>query len=212
MVCCRLFMIVENEQQQMCTCGEMTSHTLELQQKARQNCSCFKVRKGVTCGVVSVIPFKLGIIGVMNRSQLDINNKKTIQAALGDESLFFQKKYPALASRNGTPFLARTLNKLLMHHIRNCLPELKSRVNSMMSQYQHLLQSYGEPVEDKGPMLLQLITRFASSYCSIIEGTARDIETTELCGGARICYIFHDIFGRTLGIMDAMEDWQLEIY
>ncbi|XP_068715163.1 dynamin-1-like protein [Montipora capricornis] len=152
-----------------------------------------------------VIPVKLGIIGVMNRSQLDINNKKTIQAALRDEALFFQKNYPALASRNGTPFLARTLNKLLMHHIRNCLPELKSRVNTMTSQYQHLLQSYGEPVEDKGPMLLQLITRFASSYCAIIEGTARDIETTELCGGARICYIFHDIFGRTLEIMDAME-------
>ena len=32
----------------------------------------------------------------------------------------------------------------------------------------------------QGPMLLQLITRFASSYCAIIEGTARDIETTEL--------------------------------
>lgn len=152
-----------------------------------------------------VIPVKLGIIGVMNRSQLDINNKKTIQAALKDEAVFFQKNYPALSSRNGTPFLARTLNKLLMHHIRNCLPELKSRVNTMTSQYQHLLQTYGEPVEDKGPMLLQLITRFASSYCAIIEGTARDIETTELCGGARICYIFHDIFGRTLEIMDAME-------
>ena len=39
--------------------------------------------------------------------------------------------------------------QLLMHHIRNCLPELKSRVNTMASQYQHLLQSYGEPVEDK---------------------------------------------------------------
>ncbi|CAH3027598.1 unnamed protein product [Porites evermanni] len=152
-----------------------------------------------------VIPVKLGIIGVMNRSQLDINNKKSIQAALRDEALFFQKNYPALASRNGTPYLSRTLNKLLMHHIRNCLPELKSRVNTMTSQYQHLLQSYGEPVEDKGPMLLQLITRFASAYCAIIEGTARDIETSELCGGARICYIFHDIFGRTLEIMDAME-------
>lgn len=152
-----------------------------------------------------VIPVKLGIIGVMNRSQLDINNKKSIQAALRDEALFFQKNYPALASRNGTPYLSRTLNKLLMHHIRNCLPELKSRVNAMTSQYQHLLQSYGAPVEDKGPMLLQLITRFASAYCAIIEGTARDIETSELCGGARICYIFHDIFGRTLEIMDAME-------
>uniref|UniRef100_A0A1B0C2Y8 Dynamin stalk domain-containing protein n=1 Tax=Glossina palpalis gambiensis TaxID=67801 RepID=A0A1B0C2Y8_9MUSC len=29
-------------------------------------------------------------------------------------------------------------------------------------------------------------------------GTARNIETTELCRGARICYIFHETFGRTL--------------
>ena len=36
-----------------------------------------------------------------------------------------------------------------MFHIRNCLPELKSRVNMMISQYQQLLLSYGEPVVDK---------------------------------------------------------------
>ncbi|XP_048584387.1 dynamin-1-like protein [Nematostella vectensis] len=152
-----------------------------------------------------VIPVKLGIIGVVNRSQLDINNRKSIENALRDEAGFFARNYPTVASRNGTPYLAKTLNKLLMHHIRNCLPELKSRVNSMTSQYHHLLQSYGEPVMDKGPYLLQMITRFAATYCSIIEGTAHEIETSELCGGARICYIFHDIFGRTLTIMDAME-------
>ena len=37
---------------------------------------------------------------------------QTIQAALKDEALFFQKNYPALSSRNGTPYLARTLNKV----------------------------------------------------------------------------------------------------
>ena len=31
-----------------------------------------------------------------------------------------------------------------------------------------------------------------------LDGTARNIETAELCGGARICYIFHETFGRTL--------------
>ena len=29
-------------------------------------------------------------------------------------------------------------------------------------------------------LLLQIITRFASAYCSTIEGTSRNIETTEL--------------------------------
>lgn len=68
----------------------------------------------------------------------------------------------------------------------------------MISQFQSLLNSYGEDVSDKYQTLLQIITKFASAYCSTIEGTARNIETTELCGGARICYIFHETFGRTL--------------
>ncbi|XP_040063497.1 dynamin-1-like protein [Ixodes scapularis] len=150
----------------------------------------------VLCG--RVIPVKLGIVGVVNRSQQDIKDRKPIEEALRDEALFLQRKYPALANRNGTEYLAKTLNRLLMHHIRDCLPELKTRVNVMISQFQSLLTSYGEAVQDQGQTLLQIITKFASSYCSTIEGTARNIETTELCGGARICYIFHETFGRTL--------------
>lgn len=77
----------------------------------------------VLCG--RVVPVKLGIIGVVNRSQLDIQNCKSIEDALKDEQAFLQRKYPTLASRNGTPYLTKTLNRLLMHHIRDCLPELK---------------------------------------------------------------------------------------
>ncbi|CAH1989808.1 unnamed protein product [Acanthoscelides obtectus] len=150
----------------------------------------------ILCG--RVIPVKLGIIGVVNRSQQDIINNKSIQDALKDETSYLQSKYPTLAARNGTPYLAKTLNRLLMHHIRDCLPDLKTRVNLMISQYQSLLSSYGEDISDKSKTLLQIITKFASAYCSTIEGTARNIETTELCGGARICYIFHETFGRTL--------------
>merc|ERR1719187_1595890 len=68
----------------------------------------------------------------------------------------------------------------------------------MMSQFQSLLNSYGDEVQDKAQTLLQIITKFNAAYCQTIEGTARNIETTELCGGARICYIFHETFGRTL--------------
>ncbi|KAM4553727.1 dynamin-1-like protein isoform 2-T2 [Fundulus diaphanus] len=151
-----------------------------------------------------VIPVKLGIIGVVNRSQLDINQKKLVADSIRDEHAFLQKKYPSLANRNGTKYLARTLNRLLMHHIRDCLPELKTRINVLAAQYQSLLNSYGEPVEDKSATLLQLITKFAAEYCNTIEGTAKYIETAELCGGARICYIFHETFGRTLESVDPL--------
>ncbi|XP_028304806.1 dynamin-1-like protein [Gouania willdenowi] len=151
-----------------------------------------------------VIPVKLGIIGVVNRSQLDINQRKCVSDSLRDEFAFLQKKYPSLANRNGTKYLGRTLNRLLMHHIRDCLPELKTRINVLAAQYQSLLSSYGQPVEDESATLLQLITKFAAEYCNTIEGTAKYIETTELCGGARICYIFHETFGRTLESVDPL--------
>jgi len=148
------------------------------------------------CG--RVIPVKLGIIGVINRSQQDIIDKKDIKDAIKDEASFLSRKYPTLATRNGTPYLAKTLNRLLMHHIRDCLPELKTRVNVMASQFQTLLNSYGAEVVEKNTTLLQIVTKFASSYVATLDGTARNIETAELCGGARICYIFHETFGRTL--------------
>ncbi|KAH9284715.1 Dynamin-1-like protein [Echinococcus granulosus] len=151
-----------------------------------------------------VVPVKLGIIGVVNRSQADINAKKSIIDALTYEASFLQRRYPSLASRNGTIYLTKTLNRLLMHHIRDCLPELKTRVNVMTAQFQTLLNSFGTEVEDKGQLLLQIITRFNTAYCNTIDGVSKDIETSELCGGARICYIFHEIFCSTLGRIDPL--------
>uniref|UniRef100_A0A915BHT0 dynamin GTPase n=1 Tax=Parascaris univalens TaxID=6257 RepID=A0A915BHT0_PARUN len=159
-----------------------------------------------------VVPVKLGIIGVVNRSQADIMKKKCIADCLRDEQSFLQRKYPMLAARNGIPYLAKTLNRLLMHHIRECLPQLKVRVNVMMAQCQALLSSYGEPVQDHGRTLLQIINRFATAYTDTIDGTSKNIETSELCGGARICYIFHETFGRVLESIDPLGDLtQLDI-
>jgi hypothetical protein len=55
-----------------------------------------------------------------------------VEDALKDEATFLQRKYPTLANRNGTPYLAKTLNRLLMHHIRDCLPDLKVTRNQII--------------------------------------------------------------------------------
>uniref|UniRef100_A0A672ZQ11 Dynamin-1-like protein n=1 Tax=Sphaeramia orbicularis TaxID=375764 RepID=A0A672ZQ11_9TELE len=133
-----------------------------------------------------VIPVKLGLIGVVNRKQ-----SVTLQSIFKHIMCITF----CLLSHNV---------RLLMHHIRDCLPELKTRINVLAAQYQSLLSSYGEPVEDQSATLLQLITKFATEYCNTIEGTAKYIETAELCGGARICYIFHETFGRTLESVDPL--------
>uniref|UniRef100_A0A8C7NKK6 Dynamin-1-like protein n=1 Tax=Oncorhynchus mykiss TaxID=8022 RepID=A0A8C7NKK6_ONCMY len=127
-----------------------------------------------------VIPVRLGIVGVVNRSQHDINTQKSIEDTARDEQAFLQRHYPSLASRCGSRYLARTLSRLLMHHIRDCLPELKRRVTVLSAQYQARLSSYGQPVEDHSSTLLQIVTKFASDYCNTIEGTATHIQTSEL--------------------------------
>ncbi|CAD5219786.1 unnamed protein product [Bursaphelenchus okinawaensis] len=151
------------------------------------------------------VPVKLGIIGVVNRSQADIQADKSIEDCLKDEAKFLAKTYPTLATRNGIQYLSKTLNRLLIHHIRECLPQLKVRVNTLMSQCRSLLNSYGEPVGDKSRTLLQLINNFANAYTSTIEGTSKNIETSELIGGARISYIFHGTFVEALEQVDPME-------
>jgi dynamin 1-like protein len=155
-----------------------------------------------------VYPLKLGFIGVVNRSQQDIQINKSLAEALKAESDFFRHHpaYRNMANRCGTQYLARTLNTTLMAHIRDRLPDIKARLNTLMGQTQQELASYGNKQfsgkEHRGSLILQLMTRFASSFISSIDGTSSEISTKELCGGARIYYIFNSVFGNSLELID----------
>ncbi|KAF2237982.1 dynamin-A [Viridothelium virens] len=155
-----------------------------------------------------VYPLKLGFIGVVNRSQQDIQGNKALADALQTERDFFRHHpaYRNMANRCGTQFLAKTLNTTLMGHIRDRLPDIKARLNTLMGQTQQELASYGDVTftgkEHRGSLILQLMTRFASSFISSIDGTSSEISTKELCGGARIYYIFNSVFGNSLETID----------
>lgn len=155
-----------------------------------------------------VYPLKLGFIGVVNRSQQDIQGNKSLSDALQSEADFFRHHpaYRNMASRTGTQFLAKSLNTTLMAHIRERLPDIKARLNTLMGQTQQELAGYGDMAfsgkEHRGSLILQLMTRFASSFISSIDGTSTEISTKELCGGARIYYIFNSVFGNSLETID----------
>ncbi|KAJ6624865.1 dynamin protein dnm1 [Mycena sp. CBHHK59/15] len=160
-----------------------------------------------------VYPLKLGFIGVVNRSQQDINGEKSMEAALNSETEFF-KSHPAyrnIAHKNGTKYLAKSLNQVLMNHIRDKLPDMKARLNTLMGQAQQELNSFGDSdsfgdQNQQGALVLRLMTQFARDFVSSIEGTKVDISTKELSGGARIYYIFNDIFGQALNSIDSTQN------
>jgi len=92
----------------------------------------------ITLTLGAVIPLRRGYVGVINRGQRDIDNKRSIREGLKKEVEFF-KNHPAyrpLANRCGTGTLAKMLNSILMHHIRDCLPEIKNRITGMMADIQ----------------------------------------------------------------------------
>lgn len=157
-----------------------------------------------------VYPLKLGFIGIVNRSQQDINSEKSMADALDSETEFFRNHpaYRNIAHKNGTKYLAKSLNQVLINHIRDKLPDMKARLNTLMGQAQQELNSFGDSAifgdkNQQGGLILRLMTQFARDFVSSIEGTKVDISTKELSGGARIYYIFNDIFGRALGSIDA---------
>lgn len=159
-----------------------------------------------------VYPLKLGFIGVVNRSQQDIQGGKLLVDALKAEAEFFRyhPAYRNMAHRCGTQFLAKSLNSTLMSHIRERLPDIKARLNTLMGQTQQELASYGDMhfsgKEHRGSLILQLMTRFASSFIASIDGTSSDISTKELCGGARVYYIFNSVFGSSLESIDPTQN------
>ena len=80
-------------------------------------------------------------VGIINRSQQDIVDNKPIKKALEDERKFFEthKAYKTVAERCGVPYLARTLNRLLLQHITSFLPTLRARLIEMRDDAQNEL-------------------------------------------------------------------------
>ncbi|KAH9991155.1 Dynamin central region-domain-containing protein [Russula vinacea] len=164
-----------------------------------------------------VYPLKLGFIGVVNRSQRDIDADKCMSDALESETEFFRShpQYRNIAIKNGTKYLAKTLNQVLLNHIRDKLPDMKARLNTLMGQAQHELNSFGDEAiygdtNQARALVLRLMTQFARDFVTSIEGTNVDISTKELSGGARIYYIFNDVFGHALASIDSTQSLETQ--
>lgn len=197
-----------------------------------------------------VIPLRRGYVAVVNRGQKDIDADKSIRDGLKKEEHFF-KKHPVysrdsnLLMKCGTSRLAKTLNGILMNHIRDCLPDLKSRIGTMLSDVQRDLDALGSSAPTvssgshrsaRGAAVLKILSKFANNFGSLLDGKGcKDFDiskkstfvgnanqqnilnsshgssaiATELEGGARISYIFTDIFASSLvsvGAFDALTD------
>ncbi|KAM4719659.1 dynamin-1a isoform 3-T3 [Anableps anableps] len=147
-----------------------------------------------------LLPLRRGYIGVVNRSQKDIDGKKDINAAIAAERKFFltHPAYRHLAERMGTPYLQKVLNQQLTNHIRDTLPGLRAKLQSQLLSIEKEVEEYKNFRPDdpsrKTKALLQMVQQFSVDFEKCIEGSGDQIDTAELSGGARINRIFHERF------------------
>uniref|UniRef100_A0A674D5W0 dynamin GTPase n=1 Tax=Salmo trutta TaxID=8032 RepID=A0A674D5W0_SALTR len=147
-----------------------------------------------------LLPLRRGYIGVVNRSQKDIDGRKDIRAALAAERKFFLSHpgYRHMAERMGTPHLQKQLNQQLTNHIRDTLPGLRSKLQSQVLSLEKEVEEYKNFRPDdptrKTKALLQMVQQFGVDFEKRIEGSGDQVDTAELSGGAKINRIFHERF------------------
>lgn len=155
-----------------------------------------------------VIPLRLGYVPVVNRGQRDIDNKKAINVALEAEKNFFEnhKAYRNKSSYCGTPYLARKLNLILMMHIKQTLPDIKARISSSLQKYSSELESLGPSMlGNSANIVLNIITEFTNEWRTVLDGNNTELSSTELSGGARISFVFHELYSNGVKAIDPFD-------
>ena len=159
------------------------------------------------------LPLKKGYIGVVNRSQKDIDTKKDIKAALAAEREFFMSSpYKNMANKMGTRFLQETLNKELKNHIKNKLPEIKTEILKKSREVDEDLENLGyneADARDSLSLIYRMLLDFTDQVYSKIDGSGDDVNVGEVSGGALInrafYHDFNSIYNDSLTIGDNIE-------
>ncbi|KAM7540128.1 hypothetical protein Aperf_G00000032930 [Anoplocephala perfoliata] len=143
-----------------------------------------------------LFPLRRGYVGVVNRSQKDIDGKKDINTAIAAERKFFlgHPAYRHMADRMGTPYLQRILNQQLTNHIRETLPGLRNKLQSQMLAMEKEVREYKayQPADPsfKTKALMIAVKDFEVEFTQTIDGSGSEIDTKTLSRGARINRIF----------------------
>ncbi|CAI6349193.1 unnamed protein product [Macrosiphum euphorbiae] len=159
--------------------------------------------KDLLCG--QRIPVKLGIIGVVNRSQKDIVENKSMDATLTSETEFLKTNYPDIYTKHGNKALAHTLQLVLITHIKKVYPKLKIELEEMKNKLGKKLLVLHTP-DNKISFLIGLLKDISKSYEDTMNGNQNDVSVDQIVGGASIARIIHQKYLKTINAIEPLQD------
>ena len=93
-----------------------------------------------------------------------------------------------------------------MMHIKQTLPEIKARISSSLQKYSAELAQLGDSLFGSATnIVLNIITEFSNEYRTVLEGNNQELSNVELSGGARISFVFHELYANGVKAVDPFD-------
>ena len=94
-----------------------------------------------------------------------------------------------------------------MMHIKQTLPDIKARIQASLQKYQAELATLGDAMglNNSANIILSIITEFSNEYRTVLEGSNQELSSVELSGGARISFVFHELYSNGVKAVDPFD-------
>ncbi|KAI6230343.1 Dynamin-1-like protein isoform X4 [Aphelenchoides fujianensis] len=156
------------------------------------------------------LSIKLGIIGVMNRSNVQQS------ASTGESSLSrkpaTEKEFLAkhnLKQKHGIRVLSETLANQLQDHIRKCVPELERQVKKKKQSFREELDKFGQKYDGSKEELRSIVSEFTHVYEARIRRGC-SLDAVDAVSAADIRDIFHPHYTNELKEIVPLEGYSHE--
>jgi replication fork clamp-binding protein CrfC len=93
-----------------------------------------------------------------------------------------------------------------MMHIKQTLPDIKARISSSLQKYTAELAQLGDSLlGNSSNIVLNMITEFSNEYRGVLDGNNQELSATELSGGARISFVYHELYANGVKAVDPFD-------
>ncbi|NP_001151777.1 dynamin-related protein 1A [Zea mays] len=131
-------------------------------------------------------------VGVVNRSQQDINKNVDMIAARRREREYFAStpEYKHMASRMGSEYLGKMLSKHLEQVIKSRIPGIQSLITKTIAELETELNRLGKPIaNDAGGKLYTIM-----EICRMFDGIYKEHLDGVRPGGEKVYHVFDNQF------------------
>lgn len=93
-----------------------------------------------------------------------------------------------------------------MMHIKQTLPDIKARISASLQKYTAELNQLGDSMlGNSATIVLNFITEFCNEWRTVLDGNNQELSSVELSGGARISFVFHELYSNGVKAVDPFD-------